>query len=55
METLTCPVEVRESETGPMLHGVLIQEGERPAFALKSLHRFPWFGGVKAWQYALPI
>ena len=27
METLNCPVEVRESETGPMLHGVLIQEG----------------------------
>ena len=27
METLNCPVEVRESATGPMLHGVLIQEG----------------------------
>ena len=27
MEKLHCPVEVRESETGPMLHGVLIQEG----------------------------
>ena len=27
MEILHCPVEVRESETGPMLHGVLIQEG----------------------------
>ena len=27
METFNCPVEVRESETGPMLHGVLIQEG----------------------------
>ena len=26
-ETLHCPVEVRESEAGPMLHGVLIQEG----------------------------
>ena len=27
MEKLHCPVEVRESATGPMLHGVLIQEG----------------------------
>ena len=27
METLNCPVEVRESASGPMLHGVLIQEG----------------------------
>ena len=27
METLNCSVEVRESATGPMLHGVLIQEG----------------------------
>ena len=27
METLHCPVEVRESASGPMLHGVLIQEG----------------------------
>ena len=27
MEKLTCPVEVRESATGPVLHGVLIQEG----------------------------
>ena len=27
METLTCSVEVRESETGPMLHGVVLQEG----------------------------
>ena len=27
METLIASVEVRESETGPMLHGVLIQEG----------------------------
>ena len=27
METLNCPVEVRESATGPVLHGVLIQEG----------------------------
>ena len=27
METLNCPVEVRESETGPQLVGVLIQEG----------------------------
>ena len=26
-ETLHCPVEVRESASGPMLHGVLIQEG----------------------------
>ena len=26
-ETFQCSVEVRESETGPMLHGVLIQEG----------------------------
>ena len=27
METLNCPVEVRESASGPVLHGVLIQEG----------------------------
>ena len=27
METLTCSLEVRESETGPMLHGVVLQEG----------------------------
>ena len=27
METLNCAVEVRESATGPVLHGVLIQEG----------------------------
>ena len=27
METLHCSVEVRESASGPMLHGVLIQEG----------------------------
>ena len=27
METLQCSVEVRESATGPVLHGVLIQEG----------------------------
>ena len=27
LETLNCPVEVRESETGPLLHGCLIQEG----------------------------
>ena len=26
-ESLCSPVELRESETGPMLHGVLIQEG----------------------------
>ena len=26
-ETLHCSVEVREAATGPMLHGVLIQEG----------------------------
>ena len=26
-ETLHCSVEIREAETGPMLHGVLIQEG----------------------------
>ena len=26
-ESLCAPVELRESETGPMLHGVLIQEG----------------------------
>ena len=42
METLTCPVEVRESETGPVLHGVLIQEGRaasvrREIFAPLSL------------------
>ena len=44
MEKLHCPVEVRESASGPMLHGVLIQEGERPAFALKYSRRAPWFG-----------
>ena len=27
MEKLHCPVEVRESASGPTLHGVLIQEG----------------------------
>ena len=27
MEKLHCPVEVRESDSGPVLHGVLIQEG----------------------------
>ena len=27
METINCPVEVRESATGPVLRGVLIQEG----------------------------
>ena len=27
METLNCSVEVRESASGPTLHGVLIQEG----------------------------
>ena len=27
METLHCPVEIREADNGPMLHGVLIQEG----------------------------
>ena len=27
MEKLHCPVEIRESATGPVLHGVLIQEG----------------------------
>ena len=42
METLNCPVEVRESATGPVLHGVLIQEGRaasvRPeVFAPNSL------------------
>ena len=26
-ESLCCPVELREAEDGPMLHGVLIQEG----------------------------
>ena len=26
-ESLCAPVELRESESGPMLHGVLIQEG----------------------------
>ena len=41
-ETLHCSVEVRESETGPMLTGVVIQEGrvasERPeVFAPRSL------------------
>ena len=27
METLNCPIEIREADNGPMLHGVLIQEG----------------------------
>ena len=27
MEKLHCPVEIREADNGPMLHGVLIQEG----------------------------
>ena len=27
METLHCSVEIREADNGPMLHGVLIQEG----------------------------
>ena len=27
METLHCPVEIREADNGPMLHGILIQEG----------------------------
>ena len=27
METLNCPVEVRESATGPVLHGTILQEG----------------------------
>ena len=27
METLNCPIEIRESSAGPMLHGALIQEG----------------------------
>ena len=27
MEKLHCPVEIREAKDGPMLHGVLIQEG----------------------------
>ena len=27
METLHCPVEVRESETGPLLRGTVLQEG----------------------------
>lgn len=27
METLSCPIEIRESKTGPMLHGVVLQEG----------------------------
>ena len=27
METLHCPVELREADNGPVLHGVLIQEG----------------------------
>ena len=35
METLNCPVEVRESETGPMLHGVLIQEGRAASVRLE--------------------
>ena len=26
-ETLNCPIEIREADNGPMLHGVLIQEG----------------------------
>ena len=42
METLNCPVEVRESASGPMLHGVLIQEGRAASvraevFAPRSL------------------
>ena len=41
-ESLCCPVELREAEDGPMLHGVLIQEGRaasvRPeVFAPRSL------------------
>ena len=27
METLNCPIEIREAKDGPMLHGTLIQEG----------------------------
>ena len=27
MEKLHCPVEIREADNGPVLHGVLIQEG----------------------------
>ena len=27
METLSCPVEIREADNGPVLHGILIQEG----------------------------
>ena len=55
METLQCSVEVRESATGPVLHGVLIQEGERPAPALKYSLRSVWFGRVTALQSALNI
>ena len=41
-ESLCAPIELRESETGPMLHGVLIQEGRaasvrREVFAPLSL------------------
>ena len=27
METLNCSIEIRESDSGPTLHGILIQEG----------------------------
>ena len=42
METLNCSIEIREAKDGPMLHGVLIQEGRaasvrREVFAPLSL------------------
>ena len=46
-ETLHCSVEIREADNGPMLHGVLIQEG-RAASVLKCSRRAVWFGRVTA-------
>ena len=53
METLNCPVEVRESATGPMLHGVLIQEGRAASTRAEIFAPYPvWFGPVTVFQSA---
>ena len=54
-ESLCAPIELRESEGGPMLHGVLIQEGRAASARAEVFAPLSWFGPVTALQSALNI
>ena len=56
-ESLCAPIELRESEGGPMLHGCLVQEGRAASVRPGSFRagQSPWFGPPPVLHFAQSI